>query len=479
MGKSSKRRSWGRRHGLPHAPHSNVSVDGPAPGTVLTIEGEDKPLDHDLTIDLATAGKLSPDGKAHFRTRQADPMRPFNKPPRADVGPVPEQNKRRIAMRAGTGDLREQAMHEHFGAPFATDLKTKHGFSRQEVLDYVLKDSVSDEAMTRRMHVMDSLAPVTADRMLGALQEVGHETGTKPKIMRGDAGAFDIRPEMQARADRLAARMDELTAPPYKLERVQESGYHKVLSAWVDKTIAVPAFRDGQAARSAESMSRIRSSLVGLVSSTGIFLLQHNWAGAFAKAQDFQGGEIKLPFPLTVFECRINHMRAALVLVALGENNKPDDLPGLLLHLEIDGTWVWCGSCAFGQDFKVHRKDSMLFEGMDDLADALLAQARAVLISLDAEVAESEVIRAPYKLNQAREKKGKLPLFDYHVVSLAARKRYGARLPSPGDRDAEHHHKRLHWVRGHYRHYENHKTWIKWHLRGDPDLGFIDKEYRL
>ncbi len=38
---------------------------------------------------------------------------------------------------------------------------------------------------------------------------------------------------------------------------------------------------------------------------------------------------------------------------------------------------------------------------------------------------------------------------------------------------------RLHVVRGHWRHYEEHKTWIKWHLRGDPDLGFIQKHYSL
>lgn len=38
---------------------------------------------------------------------------------------------------------------------------------------------------------------------------------------------------------------------------------------------------------------------------------------------------------------------------------------------------------------------------------------------------------------------------------------------------------RLHFVRGHWRRYANHKTWLKWFLRGDPDLGFIDKHYRL
>ena len=39
--------------------------------------------------------------------------------------------------------------------------------------------------------------------------------------------------------------------------------------------------------------------------------------------------------------------------------------------------------------------------------------------------------------------------------------------------------KRLHFVRGHWRRYEEHKTWIRWRLRGDPDLGFIDKSYRI
>jgi hypothetical protein len=38
---------------------------------------------------------------------------------------------------------------------------------------------------------------------------------------------------------------------------------------------------------------------------------------------------------------------------------------------------------------------------------------------------------------------------------------------------------RLHFRRGHYRHYPNHKLWIRWCLVGNPDLGFIDADYRL
>lgn len=34
-------------------------------------------------------------------------------------------------------------------------------------------------------------------------------------------------------------------------------------------------------------------------------------------------------------------------------------------------------------------------------------------------------------------------------------------------------------VRGHWRRLSTFKTWVRWHLRGNPDLGFIDKKYTL
>lgn len=37
----------------------------------------------------------------------------------------------------------------------------------------------------------------------------------------------------------------------------------------------------------------------------------------------------------------------------------------------------------------------------------------------------------------------------------------------------------MHFRRGHWRHYQDHRTWIKWCLVGDPDLGFVDKHYKL
>ena len=102
-------------------------------------------------------------------------------------------------------------------------------------------------------------------------------------------------------------------------------------------------------------------------------------------------------------------------------------------------------------------------------------QIRAIAIALDAEVIETECVRAPEKLNKAREKRGEPPLRDYHIVSLAQRHR-AAPLP---DHERRHRSPRLHFRRGHWRHYEEHRTWVRWTLVGNPDLGFIEKEYRL
>lgn len=66
------------------------------------------------------------------------------------------------------------------------------------------------------------------------------------------------------------------------------------------------------------------------------------------------------------------------------------------------------------------------------------------------------------------------PLYEYRVVRLNRKPRTQS-LPAT----ALHAPKRLHFRRGHWRHYEGFKTWVRWCLVGNPDLGFIDKEYRI
>lgn len=191
-----------------------------------------------------------------------------------------------------------------------------------------------------------------------------------------------------------------------------------------------------------------------------VFVVEHDWARAFANATDFEGGAVKMPFDICVFEFRISGRRVCLLA---GQADKPDFLgSGVIFISGPNDAW-----CCLGPP-----------QSDGPLSELLSQQVRAVCIALDAEVAVSEVERAPGKLNEARAKKGKLPLLDYHVVSLAARKRHA---PLPADwRDTDPHRQhRLHFVRGHWRRYPNHRAWIKWHLRGNPDLGFIDKHYKL
>ena len=101
---------------------------------------------------------------------------------------------------------------------------------------------------------------------------------------------------------------------------------------------------------------------------------------------------------------------------------------------------------------------------------------KALCVALDAEVAVRNVVRASEKVNRRREQEGREPFYSYHVVSLNRRYRIGNRSPGGGLVQGK---KRLHFRRGHWRHYAEFKTWVRWTLVGNPELGFIDKEYRL
>lgn len=191
-----------------------------------------------------------------------------------------------------------------------------------------------------------------------------------------------------------------------------------------------------------------------------VFVVAHDWAAAFNNAKDYAGGEVRLPFEECVFEFAIGGRRVlAVCKVSEGEAH-------YIVCVRTAELWL-------------------MLEGGPLLAPAVVDEApfsrlireniRAVCVALDAEVATTEPVRAPYRLNLTREKQGKLPINSFHIVSLARRSRAA---PMPLDGEVPAHRVRLHFRRGHWRHYETHKTWIKWTMVGDPDLGFIDKHYR-
>jgi hypothetical protein len=182
------------------------------------------------------------------------------------------------------------------------------------------------------------------------------------------------------------------------------------------------------------------------------FVIRHDWAAAFADTE-VSVGDIVAPYEQCVFEFRYSGH------TVIGVWEQSDDARCAVI-VEFGDIWFAIG--AIGMDHP--------------LIGMVRDQIRAVCISLDADVATKELVRAPHKLNEKRIRKGEIPLSDYHIVDLA--KRHRIANPSAGGSEPSHH-KRLHFVRGHWRHYEDSKTWIKWHLRGNPDLGFIQKHYQL
>jgi len=194
------------------------------------------------------------------------------------------------------------------------------------------------------------------------------------------------------------------------------------------------------------------------------FVVEHDWAAAFAKTDL---GEFKLPYSVCIFDFQVNG--TATTAIAIQDDNSADMAIALAVKTSLGWLIPWTRPTKISADLLEAKEKGYL-----SLLPLLARQVRAISIALDAEVAVTEVMRAPHS-GKSTGGKHTLPPISYHVVSLAKRQRAAPRLGShPTGR-----HVRLHFRRGHWRHYEDSKTWIKWTLVGDPDLGFVDKHYKL
>jgi hypothetical protein len=228
------------------------------------------------------------------------------------------------------------------------------------------------------------------------------------------------------------------------LERNDCSRLHKLVSAASGQRILGLDMSD-RSAYVAEVLTQMK---------TPPFVVKHDWASAFANAEGIAEGFLA-PYDWCAFEFRISGKNVIALITSEPTYN------ALFAFVESGELWF----------------DTVLTDG-EDSGDALTRllneQIRAICIALDADVATHSVVRAPIALNEKRIRAGKVPLRDYHVVDLARRHRIAN--PVHGDGGTK---KRLHFRRGHWRHFESSKTWIKWCLVGDPDLGFISKHYSL
>lgn len=272
-----------------------------------------------------------------------------------------------------------------------------------------------------------------------------------------------------ARLTETTAAMDEAAKwldLPIRLERPPGSCAHHLRQALADKqAFIVSGKMDVVFGRLHEFEEAIGGAQC--------FVVEHDWAKAFEGAGDFESGDIRLPFDVCAFEFKITGRRVTALMTTI------DD--AVFMQAMVRGPEFWL----IDQNVCRHENGGWVsvnpghVQGMNpfqELVEFIGAQVRAITIALDAQVAESEVVRVNEKLARSREKSGAVPPKPYHVVSLARRSRAAPLAPSG---EPEHGKVRLHFRRGHWRHYEDHKTWIRWMLVGNPDLGFVDKEYRL
>lgn len=213
------------------------------------------------------------------------------------------------------------------------------------------------------------------------------------------------------------------------LQKAQTSRLHEALSSHLC-TIG-----DG-----AKDLAWLAESIKGIQ----VFLVQHDWASVIEPTT----GEYRLPADPAAFEFQISGRRMIIV-------TRDGEYATLVETSEQD--WCLC-------KIEVWKFDDQ---------QEVIKQIRAISIMLDAEVAVTEAVRAPHRLNVKREKSGKLPIYDHHVVKLANRKH----VLAGGNESSARNGPRLHFRRGHWRHYDGWKTWINWTLVGNPDLGFVDKDY--
>lgn len=207
------------------------------------------------------------------------------------------------------------------------------------------------------------------------------------------------------------------------------------------------------------------------------FIVQHNWADAFAGAENFEqqdDDEHKLPFPWCAFEFRVTGRTVIGIVSEASKHIKVDvgEEVTEIIHadvrafffVEISNGYWYCAPQVSGMS------------GYVAGFDLAWQQIRAICIALEARVATYDRVEAPTKLNKKRLENGKLPIFSHHIIDLS--KKY--RAHSHGSAGATGRHVRLHFRRRHKRHYKSGQVvQIEWMLVGDPDLGFIDKTYKL
>lgn len=324
-------------------------------------------------------------------------------------------------------------------------------------------------------------------RALKKIKSLSHRIQRQQGIAHQQAVELARRLEQY---DRCAAEVNRFLNGPLTLQRLEGSHFRRLLEAERVRDV----FTSVHKGREAEYMPNDMISLT--YGDASVFVVEHDWARAFESAPDVFKGPVMLPDTQCIFEfCISGHIVVAMI-------GQVDAGPTILPFVRTKEGWVTIGTMISrdGQIGTIKALDTndlsiLIHEPGDGLAGTFVPlrldhdthrlytlidrQIRAVGVALDAQVAVKTAVRMPYKSNQPPKGPAKpKPFYSYHTVSLARR---AARLEARDDDGllVQGPKRRLHFRRGHWRHFDGWKTWVNWCLVGDPDLGFVDKHYRL
>lgn len=176
---------------------------------------------------------------------------------------------------------------------------------------------------------------------------------------------------------------------------------------------------------------------------------------------------VRMPFDTCLFEFTVEGKR----IICLRGHRYADDNtfnPDYAQDfIEIDGNWASLSHSGGYDDARM-----VTLPETSHIREFLDSEIRALCIFLEAEVAQRKVVRAPLRINENRRRLGKSTVADYFVIDLSKRARVVNPIVSASCREV-----RRHLRRGHWRHFQNHRTWIKWCVVRSDRAEFVEHHY--
>lgn len=305
----------------------------------------------------------------------------------------------------------------------------------------------------------------------------------------------------------------DVRATSNRIVGIQHSAFHRFLQALADKNV----FVDNRVTDAQESLPLLTNHYArqwphgsspwdwgmwgDYFDSFTPVVIQHNWDDALGDSIEvLSDDEWRLFGPRLAFEFAVifndrgETIRCnAVATLAELEDNPADRKLLFALFLDCVGkNEAWIESARFAHADAAGMLATVREHFLGEpptmnltyigLCYIVLRQIRAACIAVDSGVAEESRVLPPPKKNAARIRSGKIPLPAVSVINLAAKYGQYTRPQHPGGRHVRFHLRRGHWwprLTNEESRFSEYRHWRPWRFVGDPDLGFIEHEYRI